>query len=440
MCKSRKNKKIYDKDFWYSLLRYPVDAYIKASYQKIIFCNRERIPKNAAVIFTPNHCDALMDPLLVLAVNRDRKVFVARADVFKKPALRKLLTFFKMLPINRIRDGIRSVTAVGDTINIAIEVLENNVAFCILPEGTHRPMHSLLPIGKGVARIACGAYEAMGDDNPVYIVPFGVEYGDYYRFRSTAMANVGEPFNVSEYIASQQREGISERYIMEGIRQQIKERLQELIVYIDDNDEQYEAVWELAKLHSGQVPKLRIKERFKANKDIISRINRFRENDPQKASTLLDRADELRERRLKSRISINAIHRKRPLLAAILGTLALIPGIPLFLIMGAASLPVWALSEVLCSKFEDRAFHNSVRCVVTLVLWTLLYLIEVVLLFCFVPCWKWALAGAIILLPAPFFVYDFFEFVRVLASYWRIVFNRRLRNDYKELKNELKNI
>ncbi len=440
MCKSRKNKKIYDKDPWYSLLRCPVDAYIKVSYQKIVFCNRERIPKNATVIFTPNHCAALMDPLLVLAVNKDRKVFVARADVFKKPALRKLFTFFKMLPINRMRDGIRSVTAVEDTINVAIEVLENNVSFCILPEGTHRPMHSLLPIGKGIARIACGAYDALGDDHPIYIVPFGVEYGDYYRFRSTAMANVGEPFNVSEYIASQRRMGISERYIMDGIRQQVKERLQELIVYIDDNDKQYEAVWELAKLHSGQVRKHRIKERFKANKDIINRINQLRERDPKKASTLLDKAGKLRESRLKSRISINAIHCKHPLLAAILGTLALIPGIPLFLFMGAASLPVWAVAEGLCSTFEDRAFHNSVRCVVTIVIWSLLYVIEVVLLFCFAPCWKWALAGAIILLPAPFFVYDFFEFVRVWASYWKIVFNRRLRNDYKEFKNELKNI
>jgi hypothetical protein len=107
--------------------------------------------------------------------------------------------------------------------------------------------------------------------------------------------------------------------------------------------------------------------------------------------------------------------------------------------MGAASLPVWATAEVLCTLFKDRAFHNSVRMVIFWVVWSLLYLIEVVLLFCLAP-WEWALAAAIILMPAPFFVYDFFEFVRVLASLWRIVFNRRLRNDYKEIKNELKNI
>ena len=438
MCKSKKHRKIYDVDRLYAFLRPSVDAFIKASYQKILFLNTDRIPRDAAVIFTPNHCDALMDPLLVLASNRDRKVFIARADIFKKPMLRKILTFFKMIPINRIRDGIRSVTAVEETIRVSIEVLENNVGICILPEGTHRPMHSLLPIGKGIARIACGAYDALGDDHPIYIVPVGVEYGDYFRFRSTAIANVGEPFNVSEFISSQRREGMSERDIMEAIRQQVKERIQELIVYIDD-DEQYEAVWELAKLHSGQICKYRVKERFDANKDIISRIKQLRERDPKRASVLFKKADKLRERRLKSKVSIHAIHRKRPLLAAILGTLALIPGIPLFLVMGAASLPVWVVSEVLCTLFKDRAFHNSVRMVFFWVVWTLLYLTEVILLFCFAP-WEWALVGAIILLPAPYFVYDFFEFVRVLASLWRIVFNRRLRNDYKEIKNELKNI
>ncbi|HOG42380.1 MAG TPA: hypothetical protein PLI69_07565, partial [Bacteroidales bacterium] len=118
---------------------------------------------------------------------------------------------------------------------------------------------------------------------------------------------------------------------------------------------------------------------------------------------------------------------------------ALIPGFPLFLVMGAASLPIWVVSEVLCTLFKDRAFHNSVRMVVFWVGWSLLYLIEVVLLFCFAP-WQWALVAAVILMPAPFFVYDFFEFVRVLASLWRIVFNRRLRNDYKEIKNELNKI
>jgi 1-acyl-sn-glycerol-3-phosphate acyltransferase len=438
MCKSKKHRKIYDVDRLYAFLRPSVDAFIKASYQKILFLNTDRIPRDAAVIFTPNHCDALMDPLLVLASNRDRKVFIARADIFKKPMLRKILTFFKMIPINRIRDGIRSVTAVEETIRVSIEVLENNVGICILPEGTHRPMHSLLPIGKGIARIACGAYDALGDDHPIYIMPVGVEYGDYYRFRSTAIANIGEPFNVSEFISSQRREGMSERDIMEAIRQQVKERIQELIVYIDD-DEQYEAVWELAKLHSGQICKYRVKERFDANKDIISRIKQLRERDPKRASVLFKKADKLRERRLKSKVSIHAIHRKRPLLAAILGTLALIPGIPLFLVMGAASLPVWVVSEVLCTLFKDRAFHNSVRMVFFWVVWTLLYLTEVILLFCFAP-WEWALVGAIILLPAPYFVYDFFEFVRVLASLWRIVFNRRLRTEYKEIKNELKNI
>jgi len=415
-----------------------VDAVIKGSYQKIIFNNTDRIPRDAAVIFTPNHCDALMDPLLVLAANRDRKVFIARADIFKKPMLRKILTFFKLIPINRIRDGIRTVTAVEETIRVSIEVLEHNVGLCILPEGTHRTMHSLLPIGKGVARIACGACDALGDDHPIYIVPVGVEYGDYFRFRSTAISNIGNPFNVSELISSMRQEGMSERDVMEAIRQQIKGRLQELIVYIDD-DEQYEAVWELAKLHSGRICKWRVMERFEANRDMVGRIKQLRENDPKRASVLFKKADKLRERRLKARISIHAIHHKHPLLAAILGTLALIPGIPLFVLAAAVSLPVWGGAEALCTLFKDRAFHNSVRLVFFWAVWTLLYLTEVILLFCLAP-WEWALVGAIILLPAPYFVYDFFEFVRVLASLWRIVFNRRLRNDYKEIKNELKNI
>ena len=73
------------------------------------------------------------------------------------PVLRKILTFLKIMPINRVRDGFRSVINTEETIEKSIEVLNNRVPFCILPEGMHRPMHSMLPLGKGISRIAYGA-------------------------------------------------------------------------------------------------------------------------------------------------------------------------------------------------------------------------------------------------------------------------------------------
>ena len=69
-------KKIYEDDRRYSCRRPIVDAYIRGSFKKIRYDGLENIPKDGSVILAPNHCDALMDPLAVLAMNRDKKVFV----------------------------------------------------------------------------------------------------------------------------------------------------------------------------------------------------------------------------------------------------------------------------------------------------------------------------------------------------------------------------
>ena len=35
---------------------------------------------------------------------------------------------------------------------------------------------------------------------PLYIVPVGLEYGNFFRFRSTVLVQTGEPINVSAFL------------------------------------------------------------------------------------------------------------------------------------------------------------------------------------------------------------------------------------------------
>ena len=60
-----------------------------------------------------------------------------------------------------------------------MDTLEHGVPVCMFPEGRHRPAHSLLPLGKGVMRAAVAANDRFGKERPVYIVPVGIEYGDF---------------------------------------------------------------------------------------------------------------------------------------------------------------------------------------------------------------------------------------------------------------------
>ena len=426
-------KKIYEDDFWYDRVRNIADPYIRGSFKKIRYEGQERIPHDGAVIFAPNHCDALMDPLAILAMDRGKKVFVARADIFKKPKLEKILTFFKIMPIHRVRDGFRNVLNTEKTIQNSIEVLNNRVPFCILPEGMHRSRHSLLPLGKGIARIALGADKRMEDGSRVYIVPVGCEYGDYYRYRSTLLVTIGEPIDISAYIAANAH--LSEPELLSGIRELTAAGMKREIVYIPD-DEDYAATWELAKLQSGPVPERQLRKRFEANRKAVERIERFREQHPEAARKLFEKAVAFTESRDKAKVSIHATYTRRPLLSALWNTLKALFYLPFALVLGTASLPSWVTAEILAGRVKDRTFHNSFRCASLIFTWTFLLIVWAIVLFCTLK-WYWALAALAVLVPAPMLVYDYFELVRRCASSWRYLCNRRLKRQKEEVLNEL---
>ena len=429
-------RKIYEHDKAYSLLRFVTDAHILSSFRRYRFVGRDKLPKDGPIIYAPNHCDALMDPLTVLTLNHDDKVFVARADVFNNGFIHKILTFFKMMPINRRRDGLRNMTRTAETIDKSIDVLANGVDFCILPEGTHRSMHSLLPIGKGIARIACGAAARMPEGTPLYIVPVGIEYGDYYRFRNTMLAQIGEAINVTELLSSNAQ--MSEKEAMDLIRAKVGEGIKEKIVYIND-DEDYDAVWELSRIESGKIPGVNLIKRFKANKAAVAKVTRFHEEQPQAAQRLYDRARAFEKQRLAAKVSLGSLHRNRSGIKALLCTLLAIVTLPIFLVAATVSLPIWVASELLVRNLEDRTFCNSFRCVVITFGWTLLLIIWAIVLLCCLK-WYWALLAIATIVPAPYAVYDYFELVRMTASHWRCLFNKKLRTQYNNIADELKKI
>ena len=429
----KKRKKIYDRDNGYFLLRYLTDFSFRGCFKKLQYTGRENLPKDGAVILAPNHCNALMDAFAVLDMDHSHKVFVARADIFKQPLIQKILTFLKIMPINRVRDGFRSVLSSDDTTEKCIEVLNNRVPFCILPEGTHRPMHSLLPLGKGLSRIACGAVKTIQDGRHVYIVPIGLEYGDYFRLRSSLLVEFGPAIDVTELMAAHPE--LNEPQLLSLIREQTAERLKQLIVYIPDDDD-YEAVWELAKLESGSISEYRLRERKAANRETVDKLLRLRENHPDKARTLFDKALAWKQARQKARVSLHAARTRHSLGAALGRTLKMLLALPFGLAFTLVSIPGWGVAEWLAGRTDDAAFRNSLRFGVLTVLWTLLTLIGAIVLFCTLK-WYWALAGFVLLSVAPYVAYEWFEQLRRLASAWRYLCKGSLRRQKEALMKEM---
>lgn len=436
-----KRRKIQDYDGWYAFLRYYVDFILKLSYRNIRYVGREKIPQDGAIIYTPNHTNALMDALVILAMDRKAKVFVARADIFKKPILAKIFTFLKIMPIMRLRDGIDEVKRNHETIEKAVDVLRDKVPFCIFPEGQHQAKYSSLPLSKGVFRIAFQAQELM-PDMPLYIVPVGMRYGSFFRFRSTVRVQVGEPINVQEFIAKHSEYTPQEQ--MNILRDILSERMRSSILYIP-NDEDYDATYEIcAATVKRQVKEYgrnpfgrkfnRLDAHFKANKEIVEHIQQMKENDPEKATRLLKLGEEAYEIRKSKRISIASISVKRPILSRILKMLFLIIALPYCLPAALLSLPIKLLCNFIFTKLKDYAFRNSVRYLVNLVLWPLLMIIYSVVAYLTLP-WQWALPVTLLLLPAPILAHETWRLIRLTISDVRLLLDSELRQKYRTIRN-----
>ncbi len=231
-------RNIWEKSLGYQALRAFADPNTRASYNKAHM--KGELPKDGAVIIAPNHTSTLMDAMVVLRTRKEPTVFGARADIFKKPAIAKFLRYIRIVPMARIRDGAQSVLRNLETFAEVDEVLAHGVPFCIFPEGRHRPMHSLLPIGKGVARIAF----ASAAKRQTYVVPTGIENGSFFRYRYPNTVTFGDPIDVNAFLKA--HEGCTENETFHAFRQELGKQISSLITYIPD-DENYEAAWEAVK-------------------------------------------------------------------------------------------------------------------------------------------------------------------------------------------------
>ena len=440
---SRKEKKIQDYDRLYAILRHYVDLALKLSYRTLRYVGRERIPQDGAVIYAPNHTNALMDALIILTMDRKPKVFVARADIFRKPMLAKLFSFFKIMPIMRMRDGMDEVKKNYETIEKSVDVLRDKVPFCIFPEGQHQAKYSSLPLSKGIFRIAFQAQELM-HDMPLYIVPVGIRYGSFFRFRSTVRVQFGDPINVKEFIGEHQEMTPQEQ--MNVMRDVLAERMKESIFYIP-NDEDYNATYEICatvvkrqvkhisrKTENGR--KHRLDAHFEANNLTVARIAQLKEQNPEKAEELLRLGREAAAIRRSKHISLASVSIKHPLFSRLVRFLFLLVALPYCLPVSILTLPLKALCNFIFSKLKDLAFRNSVRFLVNLVGWPLLMIIYSIIAYIALP-WQWALPITLALLPAPIVAHETWRLVRLGISDARLLMDKELRGKYAQIKSIL---
>ena len=237
------SKAIQDNNLLYNLLSPLVQFGCRCHYNRFDVHGLENLPTDGAYIIAPCHQQALMEPLAVLCFAPKPPVFLARADIFAKPTLRAILTFLKIMPVYRIRDGQDKLGRNKEIFDRCRDVLLDGFPLCLMAEGRHNNRHHLLNMGKGMFRIAGETQLALGN-HPLFIVPTGIDFDDYERPYSNLVVNIGKPIPVQPFMETYRD---NEPLALNQMRDALFEALLPLMHDIRD-EEQYDRIMTLCNV------------------------------------------------------------------------------------------------------------------------------------------------------------------------------------------------
>lgn len=178
-----------------AFLRLITKIALRGYFRKIIVEGKSNIPKNCPVILVANHQNALIDPLLLATHTSLNPYFLTRASAFKNPIAAKLLSWIRMLPVYRVRDGFSTIQQNQKTFDQTYEVLRRNGTVIVFAEGTHSLIRNLRPLSKGFTRIAFGLKEKYPEKEPV-ILPVAFAYSAHRRTGSRVRITFDQPIPV----------------------------------------------------------------------------------------------------------------------------------------------------------------------------------------------------------------------------------------------------
>ena len=420
--------KIYQKTILYSILRVYSNFIYRRWFSSIEINGENTIPENASVIFAPNHQNGFIDAMALLSSSPKPVVFLARADLFKKKTLDKILRTLKIMPAYRIRDGIQNLKKNEDSFEQAIEVLLHKEFFCLMPEGGQDSVRTLRPLVKGMFRIAFATQDALKDTDSVKIVPVGIDYGNYDHSGGHLVVNFGKAINIREYYdAYLENPPVAQNQL----RDELYKRISPLMLNIQTK-EYYDCFYITSYLYnSGMLDKMDMEDnetnRLAARQQIVAFLQKAEENNspilPELDKLCKKWADNHKDIAFSAQISEYGREIDGNLLVSIC---YLVVTSPLFLYSALVNGTPYLLAKFLTRKAKGTGFLASFVFGLSGVLFPVFYLLETIAIAFVAPTF-WSGLAFVFSLPLSFFF--------MLRYKWRFRFvKERLKNIFRRDK------
>ena len=425
-------KKLCSRSFGYTLLRnLLVRPALHLYYRKVNIIGTKDVPAAGPLIFTPNHQNALMDALAILCTKDRQPVFVARADIFKKPLIIAILNFLRILPIYRKRDGGSSSDNNQETFDVILKVLHSGQSVGIMPEGTHNEIKRLRMLQKGIFRLAMLAQEKNGNSPMVKIIPVGIEYSSTNKFRSNLTIRYGKSIDVSDfydlYVENQAR-------AFKQMQDVLMEKMREGMIDIA-NEQYYREIEFLRTVHLQRaiqrlgMDKRNAEHRLQAQQKIIATLQKYVQTNPDEMAALCLAVRNYLDIIRKHNLDDWMIERQPFSLVGLLGRsiLALL-GIPFWILGVIFNYLPYKFSGIASHKVKDPQFVSSVQYVVGIILFPLYHFIMLALLLIFIPCIWGKIIMPLLMIPLGLIAWEYFLSMKKLGARFRFRFNKQNKN------------
>lgn len=218
----------------YRLLRYPLWLLYICFFRRIYFIGADKIPKKNPVIFTSNHSNGFLEPLIIAVLQWRHIWFWVGASEIGGGFKGWLMQAGHSLPIYRQKEGKENMHKNEVTFQTSREVLYNGNTLYLAPEGRCIIHKELLPFKTGCARLAFKMMEEKNWQLDLKIIASGINYTYHDRFRSEVYVKFGKVLSVLDY---------KELYLQDNfaavtkMTEDLREAIQAEMIYVRAEDE-----------------------------------------------------------------------------------------------------------------------------------------------------------------------------------------------------------
>ena len=204
---------------------YPLGKYLGrfcfGAFGRLEVKGHESMPPFGPLLLVCNHISYIDPPLLVVTIGR-RLNFIAKKELFANPLSRIALKQFGVYPFDRSGPAV-------DTVRLSLDLLSQDQALVVFPEGRRSSDHSLQQGLPGAAYIALKSQAILlpvgitgAEKVPLWRIPF-----PFVRLS----VNIGQPFSLPVI------EGTPSREVMKSLSDMIMGRIAALL------PEQYRGIY-----------------------------------------------------------------------------------------------------------------------------------------------------------------------------------------------------